>query len=224
MDSQLSSITRTFAIDSPKNQRSQPGREGSIIKFQNQSISSFDSSTQYSLWQCDYGSRVDWSWIPCKATTNAAEEVRLDSVLIENGWILRETYSDFTNRSQNVAPTSPLTTRNISYGSSKSSQAEERKKKRSPKKNLYYRTNLCRSFALNQTCVYGSKCMYAHGDEQLRPVPVILAEYHPDTNWTKKFKTAMCQSFQNTGYCPYGKRCQFAHGGDELRSKRRLRL
>jgi len=67
------------------------------------------------------------------------------------------------------------------------------------KQNLY-KTELCRSWMETGVCPYGSKCQFAHGREELRPV-----KRHP------KYKTEICRTFHTTGTCPYGKRCRFIH-------------
>ena len=63
-----------------------------------------------------------------------------------------------------------------------------------------YKTELCRSFEETGTCRYGTKCQFAHGKDELRPVL-----RHP------KYKTEICRTFHNSGTCPYGKRCRFIH-------------
>jgi len=64
-----------------------------------------------------------------------------------------------------------------------------------------YKTELCRSFEETGSCRYGTKCQFAHGREEQRPVL-----RHP------KYKTEVCKTFTQTGTCPYGKRCRFIHG------------
>jgi len=63
-----------------------------------------------------------------------------------------------------------------------------------------YKTELCRSFEETGTCRYGSKCQFAHGRSELRPVL-----RHP------KYKTEVCKTFHTIGTCPYGRRCRFIH-------------
>jgi len=74
------------------------------------------------------------------------------------------------------------------------------------KQNLY-KTEQCQSWIETGSCRYGTKCQYAHGKEELRPVI-----RHP------KYKTEVCKTFSTTGQCPYGKRCRFVHQLFELRS------
>lgn len=70
----------------------------------------------------------------------------------------------------------------------------------SNKKTNLYKTELCRSWEEKGTCRYSSKCQFAHGQDELRPV-----SRHP------KFKTEICRTFCLHGSCPYGKRCCFLH-------------
>ncbi|CAH0477905.1 unnamed protein product [Peronospora belbahrii] len=50
------------------------------------------------------------------------------------------------------------------------------------------------------TCRYGSKCQFAHGEEELRGVL-----RHP------KYKTTRRKAYLSTGKCMYGSRCRFIH-------------
>ncbi|KAF5356020.1 hypothetical protein D9756_004204 [Leucocoprinus leucothites] len=63
-----------------------------------------------------------------------------------------------------------------------------------------YKTELCRSWEEKGTCRYGTKCQFAHGEDELRKV-----SRHP------KYKTEICRTFWVSGSCPYGKRCCFIH-------------
>ncbi|XP_076002440.1 mRNA decay activator protein ZFP36 [Genypterus blacodes] len=63
-----------------------------------------------------------------------------------------------------------------------------------------YKTELCRGFQETGSCKYGTKCQFAHGEEELRGL-----YRHP------KYKTEHCRTFYNFGYCPYGARCHFIH-------------
>ncbi|KAK9704194.1 hypothetical protein K7432_010344 [Basidiobolus ranarum] len=65
---------------------------------------------------------------------------------------------------------------------------------------VLYKTELCRSFGETATCRYGTKCQFAHGEHELRPV-----SRHP------KYKTLLCKAFWEQGSCPYGQRCCFVH-------------
>lgn len=72
------------------------------------------------------------------------------------------------------------------------------------KQNLY-KTELCRNWKETGVCRYGSKCQFAHGDDELRGVL-----RHP------KYKTEICRQYHTTGACSYGKRCRFVHHVSEM--------
>jgi len=74
------------------------------------------------------------------------------------------------------------------------------------KQNLY-KTELCQSWRETGSCRYGTKCQFAHGKVEVRPVI-----RHP------KYKTEVCKTFSTTGQCPYGKRCRFVHQLFEVRN------
>lgn len=63
-----------------------------------------------------------------------------------------------------------------------------------------YKTELCRTFSETGTCKYGSKCQFAHGQQELR-----------EPNRHPKYKTEYCHKFYLYGECPYGSRCNFIH-------------
>jgi hypothetical protein len=107
-----------------------------------------------------------------------------------------------------------------------------------------YKTKLCCSFTLQGTCPYDRRCMYAHGESDLRsaeenhvdgivsqdtlraflirktgiPPPVVIID-PAEAMIAERFKTKMCRGFTETGSCPYEERCMFAHGDAELRTK-----
>lgn len=68
-------------------------------------------------------------------------------------------------------------------------------------KDNRYKTELCASFSENNFCVYGNKCRFAHGRDELFD----KNSSHPN------FRQKDCLSFHNAGYCNYGKRCHFRH-------------
>lgn len=63
-----------------------------------------------------------------------------------------------------------------------------------------YKTELCRTYEDNGSCRYGTRCQFAHGEEELRPVA-----RHP------RYKSEICKAFHTTGMCSYGQRCRFIH-------------
>ncbi|KAI9907345.1 hypothetical protein PsorP6_004520 [Peronosclerospora sorghi] len=67
-------------------------------------------------------------------------------------------------------------------------------------RNNLYKTELCKHYTENGSCRYGSKCQFAHGEEELRGVL-----RHP------KYKTTRCKAYVSTGKCMYGSRCRFIH-------------
>lgn len=83
-----------------------------------------------------------------------------------------------------------------------------------------YKTELCRSWEEKGTCRYGTKCQFAHGEDELRKV-----QRHPKvrhiflklslnlelTIFVAQYKTEICRTFWVSGSCPYGKRCCFIH-------------
>ena len=68
-----------------------------------------------------------------------------------------------------------------------------------------YKTEICKSWSETKFCVYGNKCRFAHGKQEL---------FHKSGNVTK-YKIKDCKSFRETGICMYGSRCNFKH--DERR-------
>lgn len=75
---------------------------------------------------------------------------------------------------------------------------------RAKRKNPLYKTELCRQFAIDQTCRYGRKCQFAHGEHEKRE-----PELHP------QYKTKMCMNYQRDGHCRYGLLCNFIHGPND---------
>jgi hypothetical protein len=63
-----------------------------------------------------------------------------------------------------------------------------------------YKTELCKNFDETGICEFGSRCIFAHGEQELRQVPQ-----------NPKYKTAVCRNWKNEGLCQYGKRCAFIH-------------
>ncbi|CAG8481176.1 21379_t:CDS:2 [Rhizophagus irregularis] len=80
------------------------------------------------------------------------------------------------------------------------------------KKATLYKTEMCRNWEERGSCRYGTKCQFAHSENELRKV-----QHHP------KYKTEICKTFWQNGTCPYGKRCCFIHNDKErlLLCKRR---
>lgn len=56
---------------------------------------------------------------------------------------------------------------------------------------------------------YGTKCLYAHGEKEIRTVP-----RHA------RYKTQICRAYHSDGSCPYGVRCTFIHDSDYTSERR----
>ncbi|KAH3665397.1 hypothetical protein OGAPHI_003581 [Ogataea philodendri] len=70
--------------------------------------------------------------------------------------------------------------------------------------NGLYKTEMCTQFKERGTCPYGSKCQFAHGEDELKVVK-------RSDNW----KTKLCANWSKSGTCRYGKRCCFKHGDED---------
>ncbi len=70
-------------------------------------------------------------------------------------------------------------------------------KKMDPK----YKTEMCKSWVDKNFCVYGNKCRFAHGKDEL---------FVKEVN-SSKYKQKDCNSFRELGFCMYGSRCNFRH-------------
>jgi len=69
------------------------------------------------------------------------------------------------------------------------------------RKDPKYKTELCKSFEAKGICVYGNKCRFAHGKNELFMKSFGINNY----------KQKECLSFFTQGYCVYGNRCHFIH-------------
>ncbi|CAL8354018.1 unnamed protein product [Lota lota] len=78
----------------------------------------------------------------------------------------------------------------------------------SPPATTRYKTELCRTYQESGVCKYGSKCQFAHGEEEVRGL-----HRHP------RYKTEACRTFHTVGFCPYGARCHFIHNADEMQEE-----
>ena len=75
-------------------------------------------------------------------------------------------------------------------------------------KDPKYKTELCKTYAEKKFCVYGNKCRFAHGKDELFQKAV----NHP------KYKIKKCISFFQHSFCSYGSRCHFQHEERRLKS------
>uniref|UniRef100_A0A0R3RX92 C3H1-type domain-containing protein n=1 Tax=Elaeophora elaphi TaxID=1147741 RepID=A0A0R3RX92_9BILA len=80
----------------------------------------------------------------------------------------------------------------------------ERKQKR---KAETHKTVPCQAWKDTGRCNYGKRCKFAHGPEELRPMP--KAEVKVFNN--PRYRTALCIKYTTFGYCPYGDQCHFIH-------------
>lgn len=106
-----------------------------------------------------------------------------------------------------------------------------------------YKTRICEHWKNTRKCPHGVYCMFAHGNGELRQVPVsqvgdrdtatpyrtsvspplprsvFLLLQNPSTkpNPNTYYKVIICKNFEAGGNCPWGKTCIFAHGKEELR-------
>ena len=83
----------------------------------------------------------------------------------------------------------------------KKNALEEVNKEKEWRKDPKYNTELCKSFEAKGICIYGNKCRFAHGKQELFIKSQNLQNYNEK----------QCFSFYNNGYCVYGKRCHFMH-------------
>ncbi|KAL6610730.1 hypothetical protein ACP70R_040699 [Stipagrostis hirtigluma subsp. patula] len=72
------------------------------------------------------------------------------------------------------------------------------------------KTVLCVHYMKKGTCSYGTRCSFAHGEEELQLLkPSVLAQ-------AGKYKTRPCRNWTG-GSCIFGSNCLFAHGANELK-------
>jgi hypothetical protein len=104
-----------------------------------------------------------------------------------------------------------------------------------------FKTKMCQNHEKNGSCPYEARCMFAHGEQDLRTKQMNLtanlvteeaiknflsqrmaaARTTGDSKVSilaERFKTKMCQNYEKHGSCPYEARCMFAHGEQELRT------
>lgn len=64
----------------------------------------------------------------------------------------------------------------------------------------YFKTEICKEFAITNKCKFKDACHFAHGLEELK-------ERYKEKN----YKTSSCNNYFTLGYCNYGHRCKFKH-------------
>jgi hypothetical protein len=72
-----------------------------------------------------------------------------------------------------------------------------------------YKTEICKNWIEIGTCRYGSKCQFAHGDEEKEENG--LPYYAIGSGGANKYKSKDCSTFLENLWCPYGTRCLFRH-------------
>lgn len=82
--------------------------------------------------------------------------------------------------------------------------SEDQKNKN--KSALLYKTEMCRAWVDTGKCCYFNKCLFAHGENDLRSIPNI--------------KTKPCLFIENMGFCMYGDTCRFIHDEKKIKNKK----
>jgi len=78
-------------------------------------------------------------------------------------------------------------------------------------KDPKYKTELCKTYEEKKFCVYGNKCRFAHGKQELFQKAV----NHP------KYKIKKCISFYQHSFCSYGPNCHFKHNEKKINQTNR---
>jgi len=73
-----------------------------------------------------------------------------------------------------------------------------------------YKTELCKSFTETSFCIYGNKCRFAHGKNDLFDKTI-------EATNNNNYKQKLCTAFFENQYCQYGNRCHFKHDNTELK-------
>ena len=94
--------------------------------------------------------------------------------------------------------------------------------------NPRYKTTLCKKFSSGQTCPYGDKCQFAHGQQELRlysgqnmvqNMALGGSVNNKQQNNMINYKIVKCKNWEKDRTCKYGAHCTFAHGDGDLRNK-----
>jgi len=102
----------------------------------------------------------------------------------------------------------------------KTTQLATKKKEKPPvyieelaKANPKYKKTLCHFWKETGKCTHGDRCLFAHGEKELRPD--VKPKYYP-------LKTVLCTyHMAAAGGCRNGDTCAFAHGEKELNTPRK---
>jgi len=71
--------------------------------------------------------------------------------------------------------------------------------------SVFGKTKMCK-FNRARRCTKGDACVYAHSQDEKRPLPDL-------------YKTRYCFSFMKSGFCAQGELCPYAHQANELRQR-----
>ena len=92
--------------------------------------------------------------------------------------------------------------------------------------NPRYKTALCKKYMQSQSCPYGDKCQFAHGEQELRTfnghqqnMMYAIGMGSKNQNNMLNYKIVKCKNWEKDKSCKYGAHCTYAHGEEELRNK-----
>ena len=69
--------------------------------------------------------------------------------------------------------------------------------------SCYQKSEFCRNWIESAKCRFEDKCRYAHAQEELTPMAILM--------YGDKFKANNCRIFYKTGICDFGSECMFRH-------------
>ena len=90
--------------------------------------------------------------------------------------------------------------------------------------NPRYKTALCKKYLESQSCPYGNKCQFAHGEQELRsmnaqPQNMMYMRMGSKNQNILNYKIVKCKNWEKDKTCKYGSHCTYAHGDEEIRNK-----
>jgi len=80
------------------------------------------------------------------------------------------------------------------------------------KNNPKYKKTICHFWKTTGKCTHGDRCLYAHGEKELR------VDVKPKISYKK---TILC-TYHMHGGCRNGDACSFAHGEQDLNTVRKM--
>lgn len=99
----------------------------------------------------------------------------------------------------------------LDYESSSRSSPLPQNLRGDPNRQAKVKTELCRNFSLGLDCPFGSRCNYAHGEDELKYSTLFELEKAGLVQDITSYRAHPCFSFVATGACPYGLRCGNIH-------------